>query len=218
MQTEGESPARLPAGDSYDSRLEEVGWVEGNETQQKGYSLEYRRAKIEGGTYFFTLVTYERKKILCAPENVRLLRQVFREVMRNHPFKIDAFVLLPDHLHSIWTLSQDDCDFSNRWRLIKSSFSRGCKDEYKSSRTVSRQKKQEQAIWQRRFWEHRIRDEEDFARHLEYIHYNPVRHGLATAPKDWEYSSFHRYVRRGIYDIEWGDLSEVRFDSAIGSE
>jgi putative transposase len=149
---------------------------------------------------------------------VELLRQVFQEVTKNHPFKIDAFVVLPDHLHSIWTLPQDDGDFSNRWRLIKSSFSRGCKDEYKSSKTVSRQKKQEQAIWQRRFWEHRIRDEEDFARHVEYIHYNPVKHGLATAPKDWEYSSFHRYVRRGIYDIEWGDPSEVRFDSAIGSE
>jgi putative transposase len=180
--------------------------------------LEYRRARIEGGTYFFTVVIYERKRILCTPENVELLRQVVRDVMRNHPFKIEAFVLLPDHLHTIWTLPEDDHDFSTRWRLIKSSFSRGCRDEFKSSRTVSRRKKHEQAIWQRRFWEHRIRDEEDSSHHVEYIHYNPVRHGLAVAPKDWEYSSFHRYVGDGVYDIEWGGIPEVRFDSAIGSE
>jgi putative transposase len=180
--------------------------------------MEYHRARIEGATYFFTVVTYQRRRLLCTPENVELLRQVFREIMRRHPFQIDAFVLLPDHLHCLWTLPQKDSDFSTRWRLIKSSFSRGCKEEYKVQRSTSRQKKQEQSIWQRRFWEHWIRDEEDFARHVEYIHYNPVKHGLSRAPKDWEYSSFHRYVRNGSYDLHWGAHTEVKFDPVIGKE
>ena len=141
--------------------------------------------------------------ILTQPKNVSLLREALRRVMQKHPFTIDAFVLLPDHLHCIWTLPQSDRDYSTRWRLVKSYFSRQC-DGRHSKPSESRQKKKEQAVWQRRFWEHLIRDDEDFVRHVEYIHYNPVKHRLVKAPNDWEYSSFHRYVRDGVYDVEWG--------------
>nr|WP_193198617.1 transposase [Nostoc sp. MG11] len=165
--------------------------------------MQYRRATIEGGTYFFTLVTYKRQRLLCLPTNVSLLRNVFWYVMHQHPFIIDAFVLLPDHLHCIWTLPQGDRNFPTRWRLIKSYFSRQCITLSQENLSTSRQNKKEQGIWQRRFWEHLIRDEVDFKNHLEYIHYNPVQHGLVKAPKDWEYSSFHRSVRQGMYDITW---------------
>jgi len=188
------------------------------ENYESTKTMRYRRAKIRGGTYFFTVVTYQRKKILCFPDNVELLRRIFRQVMKDHPFEIDAFVLLPDHLHCIWTLPPEDTDFSKRWRLIKSYFSRQCHDEYKSQRSLSRLNKKEQAVWQRRFWEHVIRDEQDFIRHTEYIHYNPVKHGLAKSPKDWEYSSFHRAVKKGMYDSEWGSRAEIQFDQPIGNE
>ena len=180
--------------------------------------MQYRRAKVKGGTYFFTLVTYQRKKIFSDPCNIELLRQVFSKVIKAHPFEINAVVLLPDHLHCIWTLPQGDTDFSMRWRLIKSYFTRRCNDEHKSLRTESRFKKKEQAIWQRRFWEHIIRDEQDHIKHVEYIHYNPVKHRLVTGPKDWPYSSFHRYVRDGMYDLEWGTGAEIKFESKVGWE
>lgn len=178
----------------------------------------YRRTKIKGGTYFFTVVTYNRRPFLCYLDNIELLRQAFQYTMQRHPMKIDAFVLLPDHLHSIWTLPENDDNFSMRWRLIKSYFSRHCEDKYNDIASKSRRSKQERAFWQRRFWEHTIRDDQDFAKHVEYIHYNPVKHGLVTAPKDWEYSSFHRYVRAELYDEFWGADSEIMFDPGIGNE
>ena len=180
--------------------------------------MEYRRAKIAGGTYFFTLVTYNRNQIFNNPENVELLRQSFRYVMEKHPLTIEAAVILPDHLHCIWTLPDDDYDFSTRWRLIKSYFSRKCQETYQGKITDSRKKKQEKAIWQRRFWEHCIKDEEDYNNHIDYIHYNPVKHGLVKAPKDWQYSSFKRYVREGIYDLKWGSQEEILFDAHLGME
>jgi len=180
--------------------------------------MQYRRAKIKGGTYFFTVVTYQRRRFLCQPENVKLLRNAFRHVMQEYKFKIDALVLLPDHLHCIWTLPDDDSDFSTRWRLIKGYFSKYCEDQYRSDVSKAREKKNEQAVWQRRFWEHAIRDEDDYARHVDYIHYNPIKHGLAKAPKDWEYSSFHRYVQNGIYDVIWGAKQEIIFSGNIGNE
>ncbi|MGA7875578.1 MAG: transposase [Desulfoferrobacter sp.] len=180
--------------------------------------MQYRRAKIEGGTYFFTLVTYGRAKLFSYPENIDLLKRAFLEVMTRHPFTIDAFVVLPDHLHCIWTLPETDRDFSKRWRQIKSSFSRRCKSEFKPPITPSKLRKKEQAVWQRRFWEHVIRDERDFTRHVEYIHYNPVKHGLVQAPGDWKYPSFHRYVRRGVYDLRWGSNRQIEFDSTVGRE
>lgn len=180
--------------------------------------MRYRRIKIEGGTYFFTLSTYNRRPFLCSPENVELLRQAFRYTIQRHPMEIDAFVLLPDHLHTIWTLPEGDHNFSMRWRLIKSYFSRYCQDKYDDIASVSRQSKKERVFWQRRFWEHMIRDNEDFVRHVEYIHYNPVKHGLVDTPRDWEYSSFHRYVRAGLYDEMWGAIDEISFEPQVGSE
>lgn len=180
--------------------------------------MEYRRSRMAGGTYFFTVVTHQRRKFLCDTENVNLLRDVNRRVKRRHPFKIDAIVLLPDHLHCIWTLPDGDRDFSKRWRLIKSYFTRGCDDRYKLNPSKSREKKKEQTLWQRRFWEHKIRDEDDMIRHVEYIHYNPVKHGLTKSPTDWGYSSFHRYVDAGLYDAAWGANEEISFDAEIGSE
>jgi putative transposase len=180
--------------------------------------MDYRRAKIKGGSYFFTVVTYGRNKILTNNENVFLLREAFRHVMEGHPFILDAFILLPDHLHCIWTLPEGDMDFSKRWRLVKSYFTKKCDHEHKNTPNASRKKKNEQAVWQRRFWEHLIRDDEDYLRHVEYIHYNPVKHGLVKAPKDWPYSSFHKYVREGKYDLNWGVGQLLTFDEAIGKE
>ena len=180
--------------------------------------MEYRRAKIEGGTFFFTVVTQNRRKFLCDEENIVLLRKIFKRVMQQHSFTIDAIAILPEHLHCIWTLPLNDDDFSTRWSLIKGGFSRLCHPKYKGKISASRQHKKEQGVWQRRFWEHQIRDEADFNYHVDYIHYNPVRHGYVKAPKDWKYSSFHRDVKRGIYDIDWGADVELEFPDWVGNE
>ncbi len=149
---------------------------------------DYRRNYIKGGTYFFTVNLAERKQKLLI-EDVDILREAFRTVKQAHPFKIDAIVILPDHLHTIWTLPENDADFSLRWRQIKSTFSRNIEQQERISK--SRLRKKERGIWQRRFWEHTIRNEEDFIRHIEYIHYNPVKHGYVKHVEDWAYSSFH---------------------------
>ena len=180
--------------------------------------MRYRRTRITGGTYFFTVVTFQRKKIFAEPENVKLLREAFRYVLDRHTFTIDAFVLLPDHLHCIWTLPQNDRDFSKRWRLVKSYFTRKCNQKYKQTVGKARKHKKERAVWQRRFWEHLIRDEEDMIKHVEYIHYNPVKHGLVNAPIHWEYSSFHHSVRKGIYHEKWGNGYIIDFKETIGME
>lgn len=180
--------------------------------------MEYRRVRIKGGTYFFTVNTSRKRKIFGDIENVNLLRNVFRRVLNLHPFTIDAFVLMPDHLHSIWTLPEGDSDYPTRWRLIKTLFTKRCHMGYKTTPSASRAKKKEQTIWQRRYWEHLIDDEEDFKMHVEYIHYNPVKHGWARAPLEWKYSSFHRYVSKGLYDENWGAGMELHFDEDIGFE
>lgn len=180
--------------------------------------MQYRRSTAKGATYFFTVVTYERRKILCQESNVSLLREAFRFIIERHPFIIDAFVLLPDHLHCIWTLPEHDSNFSMRWRQIKSHFSGQCREEFKGRQTAAHLDKGEQAIWQRRFWEHQIRDDGDFIRHVEYIHYNPVKHGLAKSPNRWPHSSFHRYVQSGIYHDSWGANNNIVFDSHVGNE
>jgi len=179
--------------------------------------MRYRRTRIKGGTYSFTGVTYKRIKLLEG-ENISVLYEAFEYAMRNHPFEMDAYGILPDHLHCIWTLPDGDEDYSTRWRLAKRYFSRKCVIESAMTPSASRVKKKEKAVWQRRFWEHLIRDEDDFAKHVEYIHYNPVKHGLVMAPRDWEYSSFGGYVEEGIYDREWGAAQDIRFDQGVGSE
>ena len=161
---------------------------------------DYRRYRIDGGTYFFTVNLADRNRSLLI-EHINVLREAFRVVKQAHPFKIDAMVVLPEHLHTLWTLPDGDDNFSQRWRQIKSAFSREIAKEEQISR--SRLRKQERGIWQRRFWEHAIRDEEDFRRHVDYIHFNPVKHGYVQKVVEWPYSSFHQYVRLGILPVDW---------------
>jgi putative transposase len=166
----------------------------------------YRRNFIAGGSFFFTVNLSDRRLCLLT-DHVDGLRAAFRETRLRHPFTIDAMVVLPDHLHAIWTLPEGDADFARRWRLIKSTFSRNL--PMGEAISQSRLTKGERGIWQRRFWEHTIRDEDDFARHVDYIHINPVKHRLVTRVRDWPYSSFHRMVRLGIYPRDWaGDVSK----------
>ena len=180
--------------------------------------MQYRRAQTQGGTYFFTVVTDKRRSFLCETENIQILRSAFTAIKAKHPFTIDAIVILPDHLHCLWTLPTGDSDYSKRWRLIKSAFSRQCGAQYKAAVTRSRQKKKEQAVWQRRFWEHEIQNENDFNQHVDYIHYNPVKHGHAESPAEWSYSSFQRYVERNLYELNWGAEKKITFGRTTGHE
>ncbi|NEP03008.1 MAG: transposase [Symploca sp. SIO2E9] len=180
--------------------------------------MQYRRATTPGATYFFTVVTYQRQKLFLTSDTIAHLRYAFQAVKTNHPFTIDAIIVLPDHLHCLWTLPPGDANFSTGWRLIKTTFSRVCPNQYKRDRNSSRQYKKEQAIWQRRFWEHQIRDEYDLKQHIDYIHYNPVHHNLVRRPRDWQYSSFHPYVERGDYDINWGAEDAVSLEENIGHQ
>ncbi len=166
---------------------------------------EYRRALAPGATFFFTVATNFRRPILRARDAVAALRAAFAEVRAKHPFEVEAAVILPDHLHCIWTLPPNDSDFSTRWRLIKGRFTRLFRATYgtESGRSASRRRHAERGVWQRRFWEHVIRDEDDLGNHMDYIHYNPVKHGLSACPHAWPYSSFQRWVRRGIYAPDW---------------
>jgi putative transposase len=165
----------------------------------------YRRNFVAGGSFFFTVNLADRRLSLLT-EHVDELRAAFRETRQRHPFTTDAIVVLPDHLHVVWTLPKGDANFATRWRLIKSTFSRSIPagESISNSRLI----KGERGIWQRRFWEHTIRDEDDSARHVDYIHINPVKHGLVTRVQDWPYSSFHRMVKLGVYPEDWaGDVS-----------
>lgn len=177
----------------------------------------YRRSQIGGGTYFFTVVTYNRLKLFNSPSRIALLQDSFRQVKERHPFTIDAIIILPDHLHCMLTLPQGDARYPLRMRMIKSHFSRKYPEGLPES-SSSRIAKGEKAVWQRRYWEHLIRDEEDYARHVEYIHYNPVKHSLVKSPRDWQWSSFHDYVEKGVYDINWGAGEEVLFGEGVGAE
>jgi putative transposase len=178
--------------------------------------MRYRRAFIPGGSFFFTLVTEKRRAIFNDERNVDTLRAAFANIKAQRPFDIDAIVIMPDHLHCIWTLPSSDLDFATRWRLIKTWFTKHCDPSLRTPPNKARQNKQEQAIWQHRYWEHALRDEADFVRHTDYIHYNPVKHKHVTAPREWPHSSFHRYVEAGIYPADWG-ASNMDFEG-IGHE
>lgn len=159
-----------------------------------------------GTLYFFTLVTHERRPLLTTDLGRRCLRESLKAVMRKHAFRIHAIVLLPDQLHALWELPVGDSDYSTRWRLVKSSFTRrwisaGGREVSVSS---SRDRKQERGIWQRRFYEHTCRDDNDVERCRDYIHVNPLKHQLVDRVVDWPWSSFHRYVRQGVYASDWG--------------
>ncbi|HZH81546.1 MAG TPA: transposase [Phototrophicaceae bacterium] len=159
----------------------------------------YRRSFVPGGTYFFTVALTDRNRDWLV-KHVDLLRAAFRHARREQPFAIEAVVVLPEHLHCIWTLPPGDADYSQRWRLLKSRFSRALSA---GGVPVRKNAKGEYNVWQRRFWEHTVRDERDFQAHVDYIHYNPVKHGLVTRVGDWPYSSFHRFVRLDWLHSNW---------------
>tara|TARA_R110002096_G_scaffold268308_1_gene461968 strand:- start:31 stop:561 length:531 start_codon:yes stop_codon:yes gene_type:complete len=163
--------------------------------------MQYRRANINGATYFFTVNLANRNSTLLI-DNIDILRRCIGTIKNKHPFKIDAMVVMPEHLHAMFTLPENDNDYARRWSLIKSGFSRQLpKIESISPGRVS---KGERGIWQRRYWEHYIRDDKDYAAHVNYIHYNPVKHGHVQHAVDWPYSSIHQHIKDGCIGNEWG--------------
>ena len=167
---------------------------------------QYRRSYIPGGSIFFTVVTHGRKPIFKSNISREILRNAWITIHRKYPFNLVACCLLPDHLHCIWTMPENDADYSIRWRGIKGLFSKQyknvCNPEIQLSESMK--KKREAGIWQRRYWEHTLLTQEDFNAHVDYIHYNPVKHGLVNKVSDWPWSTFHKYLRQGIYAPDWG--------------
>jgi putative transposase len=174
----------------------------------------YRRAFVPGGCWFFTVNLLERRNTLLV-DRIDFLRESVSATRRKYLFEIDAFVVLPNHMHAIWKLPPGDADFSIRWRLIKTAFAKALPKRERLS--AVRRARNERGIWQRRFWEHMIRNEADYARHVEYCYINPVKHGLVTRVRDWPHSSFHRDVDRGIFPIDWaGDVAaDGEFGEAV---
>ncbi len=171
---------------------------------------DYRRNRVPGGTYFFTVNLLERRSDLLI-RHIHELREAIREVRRPRPFHIDAWVILPEHMHCIWTLPEGDDDYSSRWKAIKIRFAKQIPImEYRSRVRI---RKGERGLWQRRFWEHTIRDERDYAAHMDYVHINPVKHGLVERVRDWPYSTFHRYVEIGMYSEDWASHSELGLET-----
>ena len=179
----------------------------------------YRRSNFGGGTYFFTVNTHRRQPFLTDPDVRAALKQGINQIRQTLPFAIDAWVLLPDHLHCIWSLPEGDADFSTRWRVIKTVVTQQCGERLDNDALLSRRRvrKGQSTLWQQRFWEHLIRDERDFAAHVDYIHWNPVKHGHAQHVVDWPYSSFHRYVRNGVLPPAWtGTIIDGSFGESPG--
>ncbi len=166
--------------------------------------MQYRRSDVSGATYFFTVNLAERHRLLLC-QHIDLLRTEIKRVRDRHPFYIEAMVVLPDHLHALWRMPEDDADFPMRWNLIKAGFSRQLSRGERISQ--SRRGKGERGIWQRRYWEHCIQDENDFNRHVDYIHYNPVKHAYVQQAVDWPFSSIHRFINKGILSRDWGSAA-----------
>ena len=173
----------------------------------------YRRHHREGGSYFLTINLQNRQQSLLT-DQITILRAATRKVRAAHPFHIEACVVLPDHLHCVWTLPPGDADYSARVRLLKSAFSKALPAA--ANPTASQARRHEKGFWQRRFWEHTIRDQADFNAHIDYVHINPLKHGLVARVRDWPYSTFHRYVEAGILTPEWG--GDVVLNEGIGGE
>jgi putative transposase len=171
---------------------------------------EYRRIRVKGGSYFFTVVTFGRRPFLIDHHVRTALRKGIQEVRQSLPFSVEARVMLPDHLHAIWTLPKNDDTFGSRWAVIKRTVSRQCGYLAGNDGPINESpaKRSESGIWQRRFWDHLIRDDLDFQRHLDYLHWNPVKHGYVRRVIDWPYSTFHRFVNQGLYTPDWGGINE----------
>jgi putative transposase len=165
----------------------------------------YLRVKLDGGVFFFTVAIEDRPDSLLV-RNVDRLRRIYASVQRRYPFETVAICILPDHLHALWVLPLGDTNYPMRWSVIKAGFSRGLYEPAPCS--SSKRIRRERGLWQRRYWEHAIRDEADLERHVDYIHFNPVKHGHVLQVRDWPYSSFHRYVARGLLPADWGGRAD----------
>ena len=191
-------PARDDAGHAQQSRRRALG-----ASAWHGYAAampNYRRARAPGATYFFTVVTAQRRPLLANSQAIAALRASVADARQRLPFSIVAWVVLPDHMHAIWSLPPHDRDFSKRWGLIKAGVTGRLTCAHRSA------PRQDSGLWQRRFWEHLVRDEADLRAHVDYVHYNPVKHGLASRVVDWPYSTFHGAVQRGTYAADWGSV------------
>ena len=166
---------------------------------------DYRRNRVPGGTYFFTVNLLDRRSSLLVDQIEDLRESVWR-VRELMPFHIDAWVVLPEHMHALWTLPAGDADYSRRWQAIKMAFTK--RVTIGEAVSASRQTRGERGIWQRRYWEHTIRDEQDYAAHMDYTHFNPVKHGLAAHAAAWPFSSLHRCVETGLYPPGWGNKDD----------
>jgi len=164
----------------------------------------FRRSSVRGGSFFFTVVTHQRVPFLCEPEARRLLRCAFLRCRARWPFTLEAIVLLPDHLHAVWTLPPDDEDYSKRWGWIKKEFTKTWLEHAQDAPAFAVERwNRRRSVWQAKFWEHTLRDAVDFQRHLDYLHFNPVKHGYVECPYKWRWSSFHRWVKQGVYEKRW---------------
>jgi len=170
--------------------------------------VHYRRSRVPGGCYFFTVTLRDRRSALLV-EHIDALRAAMGALIQRLPLRIDAMIVLPDHLHALWTLPAGDDDYSLRWQFLKARFTRIVR---KRGVDQARYRRGEYRIWQSRFWEHTIIDDADFARHVDYIHFNPVKHGLVKLPTDWRWTSLHRYVREGHLPATWCGTPEQNLE------
>jgi putative transposase len=179
----------------------------------------FRRWYVPGGTYFFTVVTQDRRPILTSDAARGFLRAAIERERRKRSFRTVAVVLLADHLHAVWALPPGDADYSTRWKQIKEGFTEAYLGAggVEGTRSPSRVRHAERGVWQKRFWEHVVRDEDDLKRCVDYVHYNPVKHGCVSRPADYPWSTFHKYVRLGEYELGWG-TGEVTVPDIPGAE
>lgn len=177
--------------------------------------MRYRRDRVAGATWFFTVNLADRRSDLLV-RHIASLRAAFRTVRASHPFELDAIVILPEHLHAVMRLPDGDAAYALRWGLIKASFTRAVAGrEFVAGRRAERR---ERSLWQARYWEHRIRDARDHAAHVDYVHYNPVKHGHVQRPIEWPFSSVHRYVARGLLPPDWASDPDTASGSATWGE
>lgn len=178
---------------------------------------QYRRLYIPGGTIFLTIVTYQRQRIFAKSENIALLKNAIAKIRTEKPFEITGAVVLPDHLHFLWTLPANDSNYSYRVSRLKVLFTKSLRGKkYQPQNTsTSRIKHRESDVWQRRFWEHTIKNENEFENFLNYIHYNPIKHGLVSCPHLWQYSSFKTYINKGVYEKNWACICEGKMATIL---